>query len=61
MGGGEQIPSLDSAGVALYAHDLHFWELMIGKGVKESTQDHIASVVQHGFVYAPLKVRLGLG
>jgi hypothetical protein len=27
MGGGEQIPSLDSAGVALYAHDLHFWEL----------------------------------
>jgi hypothetical protein len=30
MGGGEQIPSLDSAGVALYTHNLHFWELMIG-------------------------------
>jgi hypothetical protein len=27
MGGGEQIPSLDSAGVALYTHNLHFWEL----------------------------------
>jgi hypothetical protein len=30
MGGGEQIPSLDSAGVALYTYNLHFWELMIG-------------------------------
>jgi hypothetical protein len=30
MGGGEQIPSLDSAGVALYTYNLYFWELMIG-------------------------------
>jgi hypothetical protein len=30
MRGGEKIPSLDSAGVALYTYNLHFWEPMIG-------------------------------
>jgi hypothetical protein len=29
MGGGEQIPSLDSAGVALCSYSLCFWELRV--------------------------------
>jgi hypothetical protein len=39
MGGGEQIPSLDSAGVALYSHDLRFEEeVMRGTIASEGTR-----------------------